>query len=153
METIIMLNGINGQMELYTDKIIIKRKGVLAKMTQGFFKGDKTIYIKQITGMQVKQGGNFTNGYIQFTVPGGIENKKGIVDATKDENTVMFKKKDNELVVKIKEKIEELQQVSTSQKVTQLSTADEIKKFKDLFDAGIIMEDEFEAKKKQLLNI
>jgi hypothetical protein len=39
------LKGVNGQIELYSDKVIIKRKGALAKLTQGFFKGDKTIYI------------------------------------------------------------------------------------------------------------
>ena len=32
------------------------------------------------------------------------------------------------------------------------SSADEIKKYKDLLDAGIITQEEFEAKKKQLLN-
>ena len=32
------------------------------------------------------------------------------------------------------------------------SVADEIKKFKELFDAGVITQDEFDAKKQQLLN-
>lgn len=154
MDALFTLNGVNGQLELYNDKVMIKRKGALAKMTQGFFKGEKTIYLKQITGIQVKPGGTFFNGYIQFTVPGGIENKKGITDATKDENTVMFNKKDNDLVSKIKSKIEELQQNSNVQQVVnQISSADEIKKYKDLFEQGILTEDEFAAKKKQLLNI
>lgn len=34
-----------------------------------------------------------------------------------------------------------------------LSPADEIKKYKDLLDSGIISQEEFESKKKQLLNI
>jgi len=153
MEAILTLKGVNGQVELYTDKIIIKRKGTLAKMTQGFFKGDKTLYINQITGIQIRQGGNFINGYIQFTVPGGIENKKGIADATQDENTVMFAKKYNVLVSEIKEKIEEMQQASVGQIVNQLSSADEIKKYKELLDTGVITDIEFNVKKKQLLNI
>ena len=33
-----------------------------------------------------------------------------------------------------------------------VSSADELKKFKDLLDAGAITQDEFDAKKKQLLN-
>lgn len=33
------------------------------------------------------------------------------------------------------------------------SNADELKKFKDLLDSGVITQEEFEAKKKQLLNI
>lgn len=34
-----------------------------------------------------------------------------------------------------------------------ISTADELKKFKELYDMGVITEDEFNAKKKQLLGI
>lgn len=36
---------------------------------------------------------------------------------------------------------------------TVISAADEILKFKQLMDAGIITEQEFEAKKKQLLGL
>lgn len=152
-ELISVLNGVNGQLELYIDKVIIKRKGVVAKITQGFFKGDKTIYLKQITGIQIKPGGILLNGYIQFTLPGGIENKKGIVDATKDENTVIFTKKYNEEVSIIKTKIEEYQSLTpTAQQINQLSSADEIRKYKTLFDDGLITEDEFNTKRNQLLN-
>ena len=34
-----------------------------------------------------------------------------------------------------------------------VSAADEIKKFKELLDAGIISQEEFDAKKKQLLGL
>ena len=37
--------------------------------------------------------------------------------------------------------------------VQQLSSADEIKKFKELLEAGIITQEEFDTKKKQLLGI
>lgn len=151
-ELLFELKGINGQLELYSDKIIIRRKGILSKMTQGLFKGDKTIYLDQITGIQVKPGTSFTNGYIQLTVPGGIESKRGLFDATQDENTVMFKKRDNELVNKIKEKIEELKSAPKAAN-GQLSAADEIKKYKELLDSGIITAEEFEQKKKQLLGL
>jgi len=36
---------------------------------------------------------------------------------------------------------------------TSQSNADELKKYKDLLDSGIITQEEFEAKKKQLLNL
>ncbi len=149
------LKGINGPLELYEDKIIIRRKGALAKMTQGFFKGDKTIYINQITGIQVKPGTLWTNGYIQITVPGGIESKKGLLDdATLDENTVAFTSKDNELVNQIKSKIEELMsQQRMGHIINQSSPADEIRKYKELLDDGVITQEEFEQKKKQLLGL
>lgn len=49
---------------------------------------------------------------------------------------------------------EEPQKVQTviAQEVPQ-SNADELKKYKDLLDSGIITEEEFEAKKKQLLGL
>ena len=149
------LKGINGQLELYEDKIIIRRKGALAKMTQGFFKGDKTNYINQITGIQVKPGTLWTNGYIQITVPGGIESKKGLLDdATLDENTVAFTSKDNELVNQIKSKIEELMsQQRMGHMINQSSPADEIRKYKELLDDGVITQEEFEQKKKTVTRI
>ena len=36
---------------------------------------------------------------------------------------------------------------------TQISPADELKKFKDLLDSGVITQEEFDAKKKQLLGL
>ncbi|WP_426450686.1 DUF4429 domain-containing protein [Paenibacillus sp. S-38] len=152
MEPIFRLDGVNGQLELYSDKVIIKRKGVLAKMTQGFFKGDKSIYLKQISGIQIKPGSSLTNGYIQFTVSGGNESTKGIMKATQDENTVMFAKKYNELVDKIKAKIEEMQAESAIV-APSVSAADEIRKFKELLDQGILTQEEFDMKKKQLLGL
>jgi len=153
-ELLYELKGINGQLELYEDKIIIKRKGALSKMTQGFFKGDKTIYINQITGIQVKPGTLWTNGYIQITVPGGIESKKGLLDAIQDENSVMFTGKNNELVNQIKSKIEELMsRQRTGSIINQLSPTDEIRKYKELLDDGVITQEEFEQKKKQLLGL
>lgn len=37
--------------------------------------------------------------------------------------------------------------------VNNLSAADEIKKYKELLDLGIITQEEFDQKKKQLLNL
>lgn len=148
MTVLLELPGVNGQLQLYEDKVIISRKGVLSKLTQGFFKGDKTIYLTQISGMQVKPGSMLTNGYIQFTLSGGNENTNGLLKATQDENTVMFAQKHNELVAKIKDKIEQLKRQGNG---SSISSADEIRKYKQLLDEGIISNEEFEAKKAQLL--
>ena len=146
---IMVLNGVNGQLELYLNKVVIKRKGVLAKMTQGFFKGDKEIYIKQLSGIQVKMGTSLTNGYIQFTLAGGNENTKGLLNATQDENSLVFSKKDNKTVNLIKGKIEDFMSAGSNPKISDASSAvDEIKKFKELFDAGILTEEEFNKLKE-----
>ena len=144
-----VLQGVAGQLELYENKVVIKRKGALAKMAHGFT-GDKEIMLRIITGVQLKLGGALFNGYIQFTIPGGNESRKGINAAAQDENTVMFNKKENETAKAIKEKIEELQ-MQPDQPIAQSSPADEIRKLKGLLDDGIITESEFEAKKSDLL--
>jgi hypothetical protein len=46
-----------------------------------------------------------TAGFIQFTFSGGDESKKGLFDATKDENTVMFQSKDQADFEKIRDYI------------------------------------------------
>ena len=45
------------------------------------------------------------------------------------------------------------EQTSSNTNVGPVSSADEIKKFKELLDAGIITQEEFDAKKKQLLGL
>lgn len=152
---IMRFEGVNGQIELFKDKLIIKRAGFFAVLTQGFTKGEKTIYLSQITGIQLKLGGNFLNGFIQFTLPGGNENTGGLVAAGSDENSVQFHIQSNGSATKLKDKIEELihkSRQSTNQ-IAQISNADEIKKFKHLLDDGIITKDEFDKKKKELLGL
>ena len=67
----------------------MRPKGLLGVALKGL-KGDKTIYIKNISSIQFKNAGIFTKGYIQFTFSGGKEAKGGLFQATKDENTIMF---------------------------------------------------------------
>ena len=154
-EVILNFEGMNGQIELYKDKLIIKRQGFFAVLSHGFTKGNKTIYLNQITGIQLKLGGPVFVGYIQFTLPGGIESSKGAFAATQDENSVTFTASENVLATYLKEKIEELMHKSRQSTIqtVQVSSADEIKKFKQLLDEGIITKDEFDKKKKELLGL
>lgn len=135
--------------------ITITRKGILNTLNHGL-KGEKTIPFKNITAIQLKEPG-FTNGYLQFSVLGGNESKGGINAAVSDENTIMFIKKDLEIIKKLKRFIEKRQEEIANDSVTinnnqPLSQAEQIKEFKELLDLGIITRDEFEKKKVQILN-
>ena len=148
--------GLSGQIELYKDKIIIKREGFIPKIGHGFTKGDKTIYLNHITGIQLRLAGFFIPGYFQFTLPGGIESTKGFMDARLDENSVTFDRPEqNDSAKQLKQKIEELIQKSrqSTNQIVQVSSADELRKFKQLLDEGIITKDEFDRKKKELLGL
>lgn len=153
-EILYTLKGTNGQLYVYENKIVISRKGVIAFMNHGL-KGAKTIPISQIKSIQVKLS-KLTAGYIQFGVGGGLENVGGLQQAASDENSITFPYRYNKLVNEIKTYIENIMlkqnDTSTSNNVS-ISTADEIKRFKELLDMGIITQDEFEAKKKQLLGL
>lgn len=151
IEPILSMPGVGGQLDLYENKVVIRRKGAIAMMSHGL-SGDKEILIRNITGVQLKLGGALFNGFIQFTIPGGNESKKGISAATQDENTVMFKKSENDLAQSIKNKIEQIQEgLSQPQAVAASSPIDEIRKLKGLLDDGIISQEDFDKKKSALL--
>ena len=150
-----LLNGVNGQLYVYEDRIIIERKGMLSFFCHGL-SGSKTIPIKTIQSVQFKKGGPIANGFIQFGILGGIESKRGVINFTSDENTIMISMKDNILAENIKNYIENLifsKDDNVKTIINQASSADELKKFKDLLDSGIITQEEFEQKKKQLLGL
>jgi|SRR5690625_180001 len=136
------------------DIIRISRKGAFNFVLQGL-KGEKSIPIRSITAVQLKKPG-VTTGYIQFAQHGMIESGGGVSEAISDENTVLFGKKDYKKAVEIKEFIESRQaeiNSSTGTVIQQKSEADELLKFKELLDEGIINEEEFESKKKQILGL
>lgn len=147
------VQGVNGAIELTKNKIIIKRKGFLALMTQGF-KGDKEIYINQISSVQLKKTNLLLNGYIQFTFSGGKEAKGGITQATKDENTVMFNKSQEKGFINLKNKIEEyIHDLNKPIEKIENDPFEQIEKLLALKERGIITDEEFEIKKKQILGL
>ncbi|EGO5065343.1 hypothetical protein H6228_001249 [Enterococcus faecalis] len=134
------------------ESLTICRKGFLNFSNMGL-KGDKTISFRNISAIQLKKPG-VTNGYIQFTILGGRESRAGIFAATKDENTVMFARKYYKEMLNLKNYIEYQQKtIFDNSASNQLSPADEILKLKTLLDSNIITQEEFEAKKRELLNL
>ena len=145
--------------KLNDNSITISRPGVMSKMTHGFV-GDKTIMLNQITGVQLKKSTTFTTGFIQFIVAGTIEAKKTTLGKVYDENIVYFKDpwghyaQENKNAEYIKSYIEEYNLKNNQpQQIINNSDLDEIKKLKELLDCGAITQEEYDAKKKQVLNL
>jgi len=107
-EILATLNGVNGQLQVYKDKVTITRKGLLSKLTQGFFSGERSIYIKQITSIRFKQANWALNGFIQFTIPGTLEYRKSLVNQAKDENTIVFNTRSKDDAMRVKDVVESL---------------------------------------------
>jgi hypothetical protein len=145
--------GINGKIELFKDRVIIKRGGFQSVYFQGRIKGEKTIYFDQLSSVQFKQSG-FFRGYFQFTVPGGSENLKGIQAAYHDENSIVFSQNKNSEAAEFKKHIDlTIKDYKQKPEPSSISNdADIIRKFKQLFDDGIITSEEYEKKKIQLLS-
>lgn len=126
-------------------------KGFMNFVNKGS-KGEKSVPIKSISAVQIKEP-RLTTGYIQFAYSGASESKGGVFDAVKDENTITFSnKKELKQAKELKALIESLQ-TESSQPAAQSSGAEEILKYKQLLDAGAITEEEYEAKKKQILGM
>ena len=141
--------GDNGQLELYDDKVRIKRKGSTALILQGL-KGEKDIYISQISSVQFKSCG-LTPGYIQFAFLGGQETKAGLWDAMGDENTVTFEQKQENKFKIIREAVNKR---LVSRYDTKSSTnIGDLEKLAELRNKGIITNEEFDIKKRQILGI
>ncbi len=152
----ITYEGYNADLQVFDDKIVIIGKGY----NKGI--GEKAIPMSSISAVQLIPSKMLVNGYITFNVLGeNAASRGGIgssVDARKSENTVIVNKKaDDEILKKIKAFVEEAKEkASTNQGQTiiqQTSSADELKKFKELLDMGIITQEEFDAKKKELLGL
>ncbi len=149
---IIEAYGHNGQLEMTDTYIRIKRKGGLSFLTQGL-KGDKEILISQITSIQFKPASIWTNGYIQFAFVGGSEAKGGILEAGGDENTVMFRLNQQPQFETFKQELQERMNNLRAGSSKSHSNLDELEKLASLRDRKIISDEEFEAKKRQLLGL
>lgn len=109
------------------------------------------IPLTSIQTVAYRKGSIFANGFLRFSALG----------IGSDLSTVFFFPGGNSDALQFKEHVERQMEVcraKVAQHVPQsvnlpLSAADEIQKFKALLDAGVITQEEFNAKKKQLLDL
>ena len=151
----------NGQvMNVYEDKIELTQKGFIGLLSQGL-SGTKTYYYKDITTVQFKNCG-WTAGFFEFTFAGGIDKKGGLFAGADNDNRFVFgkatignAKKLAAEMEKVNEYIQERLRESKNPQIMQqnVSSANEIEKYNELFNKGIITEEEYVAKKKQLLGL
>lgn len=150
MEQVLMTaKGTGGKLELLDDRIRITRRSVAGFLIHGL-KGSKEILISQISSIQFKRPGPIANGFIQFAFLGGSEVKGGLWQASSDENTIFFTQAHREEFEAIKEELDR-RTAMRQPKAHPVSELDELEKLASLRDKGIITEDEFVAKKRQIL--
>lgn len=144
--------GSGATLFVYENKIVIRRHGFNSWAIHGS-KGDKEIFIKNITAIQMKEPG-FTSGFIQFSLSGESGSKGGVFDAAKDENTIMLSYPQYKEFLKAKELIESYIALRDRPQAAPIDSnliADELRKLANLKTEGFLTDDEFQAQKKKLL--
>lgn len=151
------LDGYGLTMKVYEDYCVINSKKSIASFAMGkALNGSKEIYFKDVTSVQYKKAGFISgNGFIQFEYAGGFSRANSYAS----ENTFIFAKGVNDLgkieeaYEYIRERVKYYKDNPVVTTVNAVSSADELKKFKGLLDEGIISQEEFDKKKKELLGI
>ncbi len=139
------------------DTVHIQHSGALSRMTVG--KGSKRVPVSAISAIHLKPAGPVVSGYVQFTMAGATEVRarfgRQSFDAASDENSIMFTKKEQPYFEALRDRIEQAQaaQLRPQQPTPALpDIAGQIRSLAELRDAGILSEDEFQYKKKDLLS-
>lgn len=155
-----IVNNLGKILDVYDNKAVFTSTQSTSTVVSGLLlgnsvtQGEKTIYYKDAIGVQYKPS-SIADGYIQIETAAG-----GMVSSSSQyggENAIQFSGKERnqeaEIIVDfIKKRIDDIKNAPNGV-VQQASSADELKKYKDLLDSGIISQEEFDAKKKQILGI
>lgn len=156
-ELIYDLEGVRGRfIKVYDDKVVLTVKaGIGSFLTGNISDGEKTIYYSDCIGVQFKKSG-FQIGYLQFETAGSIMNNKASNFFNENTFTWDTTKLSNEKMEEVSEYTKsrvDYYKIAKNAPVLASSPADELKKYKELLDMDVITQEEFDAKKKQLLGL
>jgi len=143
--------GTNGSVTLSGDQLIIRRRGFANILTQGF-QGEKAIPLRHVTAIQFRSAGTMMAGCIQFTIQGGREFRGGMLEATKDENAVLFERKQEPAFQQLRQLVQDAISftLATGQSASA-SPTQQLAELADLVERGFLTREEFDAQKAKLL--
>ncbi len=134
------IKGMNGQIEFDGQSITIRRQGFMARTGVG--KG--------------KPAGPMVNGFIQFSLGGGNERRSAFgqqtTDAAKDENSVIFRKKQQSQFEELRAAVESAMVADNPTGPAAPDRLTQLQKLADLHSSGVLTDAEFEQEKRRLLN-
>lgn len=137
------------------DILTIHKGGVANKITM--MDGDKSFEISQITTVQVKKQSMLLPGYLQISSAGNVDGA-GLLNGLGSENSVViYNDEQYQAGLEVKKYVEEnrkkYRNTGATTVVNTKSPAEQIKEYKELLDMGVITQEEFDAKKKDLLGL
>lgn len=134
---------------VYDDYFVIgQRSSVLNTLiSKSIFEEEKKLYYTNISSLEFGEPTSFAAGKIKFEFAGGYNSANNIIYFPEADRDDMKKIYDF-----IDKKVQEVR-AGNNTSVGGFSVADELSKFKNLLDSGIISQEEFDEKKKQLLGL
>lgn len=145
-----LIEGSNGTIDFRDDNIRIRRKGIANILTQGL-QGERVIPLSSIRAVQFKDAGRWMAGYIQFSVVGAIDRPGGIMEATKDENAVLFERAQQPAFEGLRSIVEAHLSSPKLQPINLASAGEELERLASLLERGLLTRDEFDDMKRSLL--
>lgn len=146
----LVVKGVNGKLTVTPTKIGLSHPWW---SIQGGASGTKEIRIEQITAVQYKPVSLFTRGYLRFSFVGGQESKRGgTYAAVRDENAIVFKRSQQKKFLQAKALIEQYQMALARPSASVAPTLT-LEQLTQLREQGIISQEEFQAKSRQLLGL
>lgn len=143
-------------LSVYEDCVSLTPKGFLGLATKGMA-GERKIFYKDISSIQFRPSTKMLSGFIEFYFIGHNTQKQGggLFVGTNNDNRFTFYNKFLPDMIKINEYIQaKINNSSTNNSISApVSNVDELKKYKQLLDDGIITQADYDAKKKQLLGL
>ena len=157
--------GYNAVLELWVDRVIIKRQGINGLVLRGFnrdHKGDKEIPLQSIASIHFQKPSGVIRGYIQFVLKGGKEVQPGAFRTAHGKNSVAFSTSQTAAFEELRDAIYPLRKAILHQtglpaalplEEPATNAVSSLEQLASLRDRGIITEGEFQAKKKHLLGL
>ena len=156
------LEGTDGILYVFEDRVEIQKKTGW-NWTRGAYvaggKGARTIPISTIRSVETREVTGFVTGMLYFDTGEGVARGNPLAGTSNQflfggvHNKREYREKTNALLYQIKDYIEKTAGKAAAATAGGISDADELKKFKALLDEGIISQEEFDAKKKQIMGL
>ncbi len=144
-------------LSVYEDCVSLTPKGFLGFATKGMA-GERKIFYKDISSVQFKPSTKLLSGFIEFYFAGHNTQKQGggLFAGTNNDNRFTFYHKFLPDMVKINDYIQsKINNITITNPPTidNTDSVTELKKYKQLLDDGIITQEDYDTKKKQLLGL
>lgn len=152
-------HGANADVQFDGYQVIIKRGNSFLTQVRGGMTGEKGFPVDAITSVQWQDASTLSSGFIKFLTGGsgpiqGSFGTAAITVALNDPDTVVFKKKSQAEFIQLREVVESARRAGRAHQpaaAPQVDLADQLAKLGALRDAGVLSEEEFAAKKAEIL--